>query len=121
VRLLDTLFSRSRNRREIKELRALYAKLSEGRGQRDVVIARVPLPSLAGDILNFEGVYSRFQLPEQPSPAEIVHLEQLFKHLLALRGRNGVEPALREFLDPLANSIPELPEGEEDLRLSVSA
>jgi Type IV secretion-system coupling protein DNA-binding domain len=113
VRLLDTLKSRARDRRFEDELRALAEKLAEGRWKRDIVIANVPLPTLAGALLDFEGVFSSFQIPEHPTPAETLETAELLKQLLALQEGRSVENALLELLAPLAKNLPALPEGED--------
>lgn len=119
MRLLDTILSMSRDRKEQDALRALANKLAHGGSKRESVIAGAPLPALAASLLDFEGVFSSFSLPEHPSPAETVQAENLLRKLLALQEGTRAESALSELLVPLANSLPPLPAGE-DFGLSVS-
>jgi hypothetical protein len=119
VRLLDSLLAKSRDRKEQGALCALAEKLATGAGKRESVIAATPLPGLAAALLDFEGVFSPFAIPEHPSPAEIVQAENLLRKLLALQEGARAESALSELLAPLAASLPPLPAGE-DFGLSVS-
>jgi hypothetical protein len=113
VRLFDTIKSKTRDRRFEDELRSLAEKIAEGRWKRDIVIAHAPLPTLAGALLDFEGLFSSFQVPEHPSAADTLRAAELFKQILALQEGRGVENALLALLEPLAQSLPALPEGED--------
>ena len=119
MRLLDAIRAKSRDRNEQDALRALTEKLAAGRSKRESVVANAPLPALAAALLDFEGVFSSFSLPEHPTPAEIVRTETLLKQLLALQEGTRAQSALFALLEPLAGSLPALPEGE-DFGLSVS-
>ena len=90
MRLLDSILSKSRDKKEQDALRALANKLVQGGFKRESVIASAPLPALAAALLDFEGVFSSFSLPEHPTAAETVQAERLLKQLLALQ--EGPEP-----------------------------
>src|SRR5690242_6977238 len=119
MRLLDAIRGAYRDRRDLDELRFLANKVYDGRGMRNGVITRSSIPSLAGDLVDFEGVYSSWSHPQNPTPADIVQFTQLFKHLIALREGGGVERALVDLLQPLDSCFPNLPTGE-DFGLSVT-
>src|SRR4051812_32482638 len=119
MRLLDKLRGAYRDRRDQDELLSLVSQFTDGDGDRRAAVAATPFPSLAGDLLDFEGVYSSWSRPANPTPAEIIQLTEILKHLLSLRSGGGVRSALSELLDPVASSLPAMPQGE-DFGLSVS-
>jgi hypothetical protein len=101
VRLLDSLRGVYRDRRDQEELRSLVKLVADRGGERDTAIAATPFPALAGDLLDFEGVYSSWSCPPNPSPADLVQYTELLKHLLTLRAEGKVASALAELLGPL--------------------
>jgi hypothetical protein len=119
MRLLDKLRGAYRDQRDQDELLSLVSKFTDGDGNRHAAVAATPFPSLAGDLLDFEGIYSSWSRPANPTPAEVIQLTELLKHLLSLRVGGGVRSALSELLEPLAGSLPPLPQGE-DFGLSIS-
>jgi len=119
MRLLDKFRGAYRDQRDQDELLSLIGKFTDGGGNRRTAIAATPFPPLAGELLDFEGVYSSWSRPANPNPADIIRLTELLKHLLSLREGGRVNSALSELLDPLAASLPAMPEGE-DFGLSVS-
>jgi hypothetical protein len=119
MRLLDSLRGAYRDRRDQDELQSLIGKFTDGAGDRRAALAATPFPDLAGDLLDFEGVYSSWSRPQNATPADIIQLTGLLKHLLSLREGGGVKSALSDLLEPLATSLPTLPQGE-DFGLSVS-
>src|SRR3954465_12163326 len=119
MRELDSLRGAYRDRRDQDELLSLIGKFTDRAGDRRAALAATPFPDLAGDLLDFEGVYSSWSRPQNATPADIIQLTGLLKHLLSLREGGGVKSALSELLEPLATALPTLPEGE-DFGLSVS-
>jgi hypothetical protein len=119
MRLLDKLKGVYRDQRDQDELLSLTRKFTDGGGERRAALAATPFPPLAGDLLDFEGIYSSWSCPENPNPADIIQLTELLKHLLSLREGGRVKSALSELLDPVAASLPPLPQGE-DFGLSLS-
>src|SRR4051812_50115967 len=86
MRLLDMLRSGSRDRKDHADLQALHSQLVKERWKREGVINRLPLPEFAGELLDFEGIFSDFQLPSTLTVADVVELCQLLKHTLQLQG-----------------------------------
>src|SRR3954452_17141635 len=119
MRLLDMFRGAYRDRRDQDELQSLIGKFTDGGGQRRAALAATPFPPLAGDLLDFEGVYSSWSRPANPNPAEIIQRTELLNHLLSLRQGGRVGSVLAELLDPLEVSLPPLPQGE-DFGLSIS-
>jgi hypothetical protein len=110
MRLLDSLRGAYRDRRDQDELLSLIGKFTDRSGDRRAALAATPFPDLAGDLLDFEGVYSSWSRPQNATPADIIQLTGLLKHLLSLREGGGVKSALFELLEPLATS-PDLARG----------
>jgi hypothetical protein len=72
-----------------------------------------PAPHPRRSSSRLEGLFSSFQVPEHPSAADTLRAAELFKQILALQEGRGVENALLALLEPLAQSLPALPEGED--------
>ena len=119
MRLLDAFRSKNRDQQDQAELRSLCDKVAQGRNERQRFIASSAIPSLAADLIDFEGLFSDWQLPQEPTVADAVRLTQILKHILTIRQTGGIGPALAELLSPLAPYRPTQSDGE-DFGLSIA-
>src|SRR4051812_6875723 len=119
MRLLDVFRASAQRDEEYATLRSLHAKLLQTDRKRENILSRLPLPDLAGAIIDYEQIFSPPPIPPQPDPAITVLLTKLYQVLLTLRDTGQAEEALRQLLKPLSELIPPQPKGE-DYGLTVS-
>src|SRR4051812_16141476 len=120
MRLFDKFRSDSRDKKDFEELRALRQRIVSEQWKRERVVSRLSLPEFAGELLDFEGIFTEFRLPETLTIADVVELTQLLKHTLQLQeNEEALVASLQEILSPLTG-IPEESGDGEDYGMRVS-